>query len=80
MTTRTEKAERVALEMEIEQVWVELSNRRAPVEIRLTRAGRLLGLHSRTEHGEVVGVFDSRVSLAHFRDTVFDAWEDLTRG
>jgi len=71
MTTRTEKAERVALEMEIEQVWVELSNRRAPVEIRLTRAGRLLGLHSRTEHGEVVGVFDSRVSLAHFRDTGF---------
>jgi len=80
MTTRTEKAERVALEMEIEQVWVELSRRLAPVEIRLTRAGRLLGLHSRTEHGEIVGVFDSRVSLAHFRDTVFDVWEELIRG
>jgi len=50
------------------------------LEIEIERAWVLLGLHSRTEHGEVVGVFDSRVSLAHFRDTVFDAWEDLTRG
>lgn len=70
------------IDVEIEQAWVMLSGRCEPIELRLSKAGRILGFfpHREKESGVILGTFDRRVSLIDFREAVFHEWEQMRRG
>lgn len=66
---------------EIEQAWLALASKRRPVDVYVTRRGRVIWpreIQGQTT-AELVGRYDSSVTLQHFREDVFHVWEELQR-
>lgn len=70
-----------ALELEIERAWVLMGKSRGPFAVRLTQAGRIVGITrpSCLADGDYVGTYTSAIGLAELREDVFFVYESRGR-